>query len=475
MLCLRYTKAAVLTTFTMKLPRFCRTLLAVAAAAILAGCASLSSAPVQMPENLAAPTAQVSDNELAVEADFSPDGLFVLRPMADYSASDILSTATFQNLHTTAATVGDVLQLLSSSAGLQLVYEGTPLSAGPSLHGISGSLPQIMATLSNAYGLNWRVDGKQLVVSQEMQYLLQLPPQLQPESLTDSVNTLKQLGARNVYLNKSDATVVLSADMNSRKKITDYLNYLRNNRSLIVYDIDIWQVNLSEDKQQGIDWSSLNWTYSASRALNAVNGLSSSGAGVSFNFSGPSYDGKLLATWLQTQGTVKSISRPRLAIMSGTKGVFSVGQTVAYVSSVGTTVSGDTAQTTTQTATVETGLKLAMSGDISDNTVQSKVSVSLSELLSLKSFKSGTTEIALPQTATRQLETTIRARPGDTVLLGGITTANDSTDVSGSLLSVSSRESAARSELVIAIRPRIIKFAAQTNSASRPAVLATSR
>jgi MSHA biogenesis protein MshL len=431
--------------------------LAAFALVALTGCSSIMSKPVQEPDALQSKTALVDESELHIDAGFESEGIYVLRSL-EVTSQELPAGKFIRNLSVTSATVGDALTLLASASGMQLVFSGAANIAGPTLQNVSGTLPEVLSTLAKAYGIFWSVEGQKLVVSLEAQYVLQLPPLLGVEGLSATVSTLKQLGARDVFLNNDDRTVVLRANGTTQKKITAYLDHVRANRSMIVYDIDVWQVSLSEDNSKGIDWSSLNWTYSSRSALTALNSAANKVPGFGMTFTNDKFNVNMLASWLQTQGNVKSLSRPRLAMMAGSKGTFNVGQSSTYVASVGTTVNGTTAQTTTQTATLATGLQLTVAGDLQDNTVMSRVNVSLSDLLGMKTFKSGDTELALPQTATRQLETIIRARAGDTVLLGGITSENNTQETSSSLLAASARNTANRSELVIAIRPRVIKF-----------------
>lgn len=458
----------------MKFPRTQLILAALAFVATLTGCSAFAPSTARaVPPALTAPMAGAAESVLDVATGFDTAQMYVLRPMAQVGPQELPTTAKpVRNLSTTAATVADALRLLAEASGLQLVFTGAQAITGPALTGVSGSLAEVLTTLTTAYGLQWHTAGTQLVVSQDAQYILKLPVLVPAESLTGTVETLKHLGARDVFLDLSDRTVVLRADGNSHAKIVDYLAYARANRSMIVYDVDVWQVTFSDDNSQGIDWSTLTWTY-ATGGLTALNSAAGAAAGFGLTYSKGKLDIKMLATWLKTQGTVKSISRPRIAIMAGSKGTFSVGEKTTYIAKVGSTATATATQTTVDTGVLETGLKLSIDGDVQDNTVLSAVRLDLSDLLSMEHYTAMGTEIALPKTATRQLETTIRARPGDTVLLGGITAGRDTATTRNSLLSASSGQQAARSELVIAIRPRIVKFTGRSVPSTTETPIAT--
>ena len=79
------------------------------------------------------------------------------------------------------------------------------------------------------------------------------------------------------------------------------------------------------------------------------------------------------------------------------------------------------------------------------------------------------TDLTLPQTADREVRTSIRARPGDIILLGGITVSKDSIDVSNGITASTKNGDSSRSELVIALKPKVVRFApAKDNVTSTP-------
>jgi MSHA biogenesis protein MshL len=64
----------------------------------------------------------------------------------------------------------------------------------------------------------------------------------------------------------------------------------------------------------------------------------------------------------------------------------------------------------------------------------------------------------LPEVADRELKTQIRCRPGDTILLGGITVSRAQDDSQEGLGLLSKVKSTKQTELVVTIRPRLLMF-----------------
>jgi Flp pilus assembly secretin CpaC len=152
-----------------------------------------------------------------------------------------------------------------------------------------------------------------------------------------------------------------------------------------------------------------------------------------------------------------------------------VGNTLRYISQTQTTAASTTTVGTTANPTItvttdklDLGLKVDLSGDFEEDTVFTAVKIELSNLTELKKFSSGTaensTQLELPQVNERSLETSVRVRPGDTILIAGIQQARDTKNSTGTpeIAGLSAQtykaENAARSELVIVMRPRVIRF-----------------
>ncbi len=472
----------------------------------LNGCANFQR-PLAVPQAalLNAPeTRTVDDNgssaTVDIDAGFVPDDLFMLKPM---TATSPLPAVNVSGLSVTESGVYDALRLVLKDTGITLNIEGGSRGGerfGPvSAFDVKGSLSEVLDSLSETIGFFYSYRKNTLFIQQEQQFIVELPPALSEDNAAGLTNTLQFLGARDPYIDRMNRSLVFRTNRPSLAKIEGYLQKVRETRSLIIYDVNIFQVDLRDNNDTGIQWNKLGWagtpgvaagagaataplptlaggtgttpTAAAPVAGNSVAaGLTSLGLGLVLSSSRFSID--MLINFLQTQGNVKAISRPRLAVLSGTKGSLRVGQSTTYVSKVGTNFSTSVNQVTTETRDLKTGLDLTLFGDFSDSTIYTRIGLAISEIVSLNKFTALGTDLILPTTADREINTVIRARPGDMILLGGITINRDSTDLRRGITQNGTSDSVTRSELVLAMKAKVVAFQSKAKMMAREEALA---
>ena len=144
--------------------------------------------------------------------------------------------------------------------------------------------------------------------------------------------------------------------------------------------------------------------------------------------------------------------------MSGSRGSLQVGQNTSYVAKVGSNIGNNLNQVTVETERLQTGFELTLFGTERDGTIFTDINLSVSELLRFNSFTALGTDLTLPQTADRKVQTIVAARPGDVILLGGISVSRDNSDVTNAIGGNNKETNAQRGELVIAMRPKVVRF-----------------
>ncbi|MFN7505726.1 MAG: hypothetical protein ACK5Q1_09205, partial [Limnobacter sp.] len=135
-----------------------------------------------------------------------------------------------------------------------------------------------------------------------------------------------------------------------------------------------------------------------------------------------------------------------------------VGQSTTFVSRVGSQIVNGVAQSTADTQNLRTGLEVSLTGESHDSTIYTRINISITELLALKRFTALGVDLNLPEVADRELKTQVRCRPGDTILLGGITVSRAQDDSQEGLGIFSKVKSTKQTELVVTIRPRLLMF-----------------
>ena len=475
--------------------------MALASVLLLNGCASFPrplTAP-QIASTGAAETRTVddagSDANLDIDAGFGSEDLFMLRPIID---SARLPNVMLSGLSVTESGVYDALRLVLKDSGIALNIEGGTRGSerfgSISAFDVKGSLTEVLDNLSESIGFFYSYRKNTLFIQQEQQFVVELPPALSEDNAAGLTNTLQFLGAKDPYIDRLNRSLVFRTNRPSLAKIESYLQKIRETRSLIIYDVNIFQVDLKDNSDTGIQWNKLGWASTPGLAANpAVSGAANGGGGLGGNttatqstnpignsvaagltslglglvLSSSRFSIDMLINFLQTQGNVKAISRPRLAVISGTKGTLRVGQSTTYVSKVGTNFSTSVNQVTTETKDLKTGLDLALFGDFSDNTVYTRVGLAISEIVSLNKFTALGTDLTLPTTADREINTVIRARPGDMILLGGITINRDASDVRKGITQNGTSDTVSRSELVLALKAKVVYFRGKNYQAAQ--------
>ena len=467
---------------------------------LLNGCASFPR-PLTAPQIAATGAIETrtvddagSNANLDIDAGFGAEDLFMLRPIVESSR---LPNIQLNGLSVTESGVYDALRLVLKDSGIALNIEGGTRGSerfgSISAFDVKGSLNEVLDNLSESIGFFYSFRKNTLFIQQEQQFVVELPPALSEDNAAGLTNTLQFLGAKDPYIDRLNRSLVFRTNRPALAKIESYLQKIRDTRSLIIYDVNIFQVDLKDNSDTGIQWNKLAWAGTPGLAANpqvnssgiggtgaatqssnpignaAAAGLTSLGLGLVLSSSRFSID--MLINFLQTQGNVKAISRPRLAVISGTKGTLRVGQSTTYVSKVGTNFSTSVNQVTTETKDLKTGLDLALFGDFSDNTVYTRVGLAISEIVSLNKFTALGTDLTLPTTADREINTVIRARPGDMILLGGITINRDATEARRGITQNGTSDQVTRSELVLALKAKVVYFRGKNYQTAQQKVL----
>lgn len=461
-----------------------RSLLAAAVFLVMAGCATHRPGQSFMVHE--PPMADVGDawGASEISLNWMPSDMFVLKSFEGSSHKGLPRFAV-KGISFSDMGAADAVRLVAAKAGLGLRLEnGTSanLFGKLTVDNLSGSLEEVLDAMAESAGFFWDYRGGALVVRMEDSFIVQVPPVLDEDTMAGFNNTLAHLGARELYLDRANRTLAFKADARAMRSIDRYLDRIRKTRSLLYYDISVYQVDLQDDHAAGVNWNQLNLlTHQGLRNVAAAGASTLGAAGtamlpaaangvaaaatiapssgvMTLGLAANKFSMTSLVSFLNTQGTVKSLASPKIGMLSGSSSSFRVGKTTTYISKVGSSTTTGIAQLTTETASLRTGLSLELRGDLDDNTVMTHVSLNIAEILGVETFEAVGTQLALPQTQDRDLDTLIRARPGDVTILGGILMENESKTDKRGLGGVSDDHKRSRSELVLLLRTRVVHF-----------------
>lgn len=473
--------------------------IALAIAALLSGCASLDRATMKpvTPTSVNGLKTHTDNNlnasnQVDLDADVLPEDVFVARSLAGtYSNSTQgLPSLRVPPMHLSESGAIDAIRIMLRKTGISVAVEGNANDlrkyGGMVAMDISGDLPEVIDKISRIAGFFFNLSGGVLKVTPEQQFVVSLPPVLNDDNMAGIHNTIQYMGAQDVYLDRVNKMLSFRANRVVHERIAEYLEHMRQTRSMIIYDVQVYQVTLKDTSSTGIQWNQLTYSKVPGMAADTLaNGSSAftttdgaalapalaavatrtNAGGLGLVLAGKLFALDTLVEFLETQGSVKALSKPRIGMINGSRSRFRVGTATTYVSAVGTNYSTSVNSVTTETQNLRTGIEVALSGDIDNGTVYSKVRLSISELVRMNQFTALGTTLKLPETQDREVETVLRARPGDLILIGGIVMERDSATATSGVMNNGKAGDVERTELVLAMQPKVVRFV----SAAKPA------
>nr|MBL8411349.1 secretin N-terminal domain-containing protein [Dechloromonas sp.] len=282
-------------------------------------------------------------------------------------------------------------------------------------------------------------------------------------------NTFRE--AASVIVNAESGTVTVRATQRQHERIQEFIDRVINSsRRQVLIETTIVEVALKDGFEQGIDWTQISSGGVASfigRQLNGVANLTYTKA------SNPN----AVITLLETFGTTKVLSSPRLSVLNNQTALLKVVENVVYFNvksdiAAGTVNSGALKSFTTTPQTVSVGLVMSVTPQVSDSEqVTLNVRPTITSIASFVRDPNPDLTIPnqIPQIRTREIESIMRVGSGDTAILGGlmedkIDYQNQRVPVIGQIpiageLVTGRNNVAQKTELVIFLRPVVIKDA----------------
>lgn len=278
------------------------------------------------------------------------------------------------------------------------------------------------------------------------------------ESLGLMSKAIGDFGGRDIVEDKISGTVVFTGDQAVYRAVQKFIKSFEMGRDMIVYDIWILERQLSRDQQLGIEI--MNSSMFDGNLGATIGGLQT---GILANPASTTFEAIL--KMVDTNGNTSTVSRPTLPVISGSYASFTVGEEQQYITEISAVSSTENSsvRNSTETGTIRTGLNLVIGGAYADGIVNTQLSMTINSLIKFEEFNTGGTDapsLRLPHTATRALNSSLDARPGDLIVIGGLIQGNvdrSNEDLVGAV-PLSRSESSQKSELIMFMRPRLVKI-----------------
>jgi general secretion pathway protein D len=285
-------------------------------------------------------------------------------------------------------------------------------------------------------------------------------------------NTFRE--AASVIMNAESGVITVRATQRQHDRIQEFVDRVAHSTGKqVMIEATIVEVTLNNSYQQGINWTQL----AGGGTLSFIgNGLTKNAANLTYTRGG---NPDSLITMLDTFGTTKVLSSPRVSVMNNQTALLKVVENYVYFSvKADTTTTANVGTTTTYTTTpqsVSVGLVVSVTPQISDgdavtlNVRPTITSVAREVLDPNPDLKKNQISNLVPVIRTREIESVMRVASGNIAILGGL--MEDKIDyqnqrvpllgqipLAGELLN--NRDNIAqKTELVVFLRPVVIRDA----------------
>ena len=279
-------------------------------------------------------------------------------------------------------------------------------------------------------------------------------------------------------VDKDSGLIMITGTMKQLKVVDEYIKNLMNSLTKeVLIDVHIYSVELSASHKTGIDWANLSLslgynnnhdgTFSQNPLSVPLRAKYLGGSEAVFNAATFNIAGFL--NFLAQNGNVNSISNPKIMTLNNQQAIISVGNTIyyKYASKVVTDQNGN--PSTQYTVNSEfVGVVLDITPQISDDgTIILSISPKLSKFRDINQL-SDTNRGMPPDTTDNTMQSIVKLKDNQTLVLGGLITNDKTLQVNGvpvlkeiPLIKYlfSSREKITdKKELVFVITPHIIDF-----------------
>lgn len=310
-------------------------------------------------------------------------------------------------------------------------------------------------------------------------------------------NSLKNLGATDISYDTFTSSLSFTSDANGFKRVKAYLQSLRDNAALVTMQVLLLEVNLTNNKNTGIDWSKLVIGYGSQAqnpfgvaASNQSSNSTSTGSSTTSNVLTPLSAGAaavftgtgaelfveakdfslgMLFNFLEQYGHYSISQNIRIESMSGTKGKFKVLTETPYVSEVQFTALSQQSTTATagfKSAVAKSGVEIEVIPyyNKAEGSLSMALTVNVSGVTQMITLQAGQQlgTITQPETTIKSLEDFLRMSPGHIAIIGGLTYEklnNTSAGLPGeTLMTKTYQNSLTKNELVLVVKPTIYEF-----------------
>lgn len=456
---------------------------------VLAGCAD-SVGPASRNANVPAPRAaderKKGLNETGEPIIYLPLGHDVLLPQVD--KGDPLPDTVVGPFELRGETLAGALQLILDGTNIPVAFESEASLTQPvTVTNMKGPISMVVSEVCSLANMYCSFQNGVLVVKDEQVFTVTIPPIAAKNDvaalLTNIAGAIGNITGKTPITDPSTRTIVYRASQRTADVANRYFQRLRSNTSMIVYETYIWEVSLDSGNSTGIKWDGLAHVGRYAYGLNIQSGADQTvGTPISIGLptmGSVNFDTGDVLQFISSYGAVKTISQPQITILSGSSAKLRIADTQNYVASISrTTTDGGNTTVSTTTDSVDTGFTLNISSNWDNSTVYGSIDILLQEVKAIDTFDDNPDAVVqLPQTSERELQTQVRVRPGDLLLIAGLVKENDGLTkegigLAGPNIPTGRSAKTSNTELVFLLRPRVVVFTSADENTPRKGAVA---
>ncbi len=453
---------------------------------ILSGCADAvgpDTRTANIPPPKMAETRQAGINENGEAIMYLPLGEDVLMPQS--AKADTLPDTIVGPFELRGETLAGALQLIMDGVDIPVAFESdSSLTQTITVTNLKGPVSKVVNDVCSLANMYCSYSGGILSVKDREIFTVTLPPIVAKADiaalLTNVAAAIGNITGETPITDASTRTIVYRASQRTAEMANRYFQRLRSNTAMIVYETYIWEVGLNTANSTGIKWSAFDQIGRFKFGINLA-GATDSNLGTPVSIGLPttgnvSFTSGDVLQFISNYGAVKTISQPQISVLSGSEAKLRIADKQNYVASItktASTTTGGADSFSTTTATADTGFTLNIGSNWDNSSVYGTVDILLQELRKIDVFKAGDdATVQLPQTTERELNTTVRVRPGDMVLIAGLVRESDQFSKEGlglaqPFIPTSRTVQSGNTELVFLLRPRVVVFTSADSTTPR--------
>ena len=372
-------------------------------------------------------------------------------------------------------TLAGALQLVLDDYNYPIAFESSKgLSRTITVVNLKGRVSDVVTRMCGLADLYCSTEDGMLVVKDTQTFTVTIPPIGETTTLLSEISgAIEAITGNAPVVDEGTRTIIYEASHRTSEIAKKYFQKLRSGTAMVVFETYIWEVSLDSGNSTGINWSQMADLGNFNTGI-SVSGVVDPSLGAPISIGLPTKGQVDLSAgdvfkFISDYGAVKTISQPQITMLSGSSSRLRVADTQNYVSSITRSMEQGIESVSTTTDSVDTGFTLEIEGFWDNSTVYGNINILLQEVRGIETFDDNPDAIVqLPQTTEREVETHIRIRPGDSLLLAGLVREINNFDKSGlgfhsPFIPTSRSSGTSNVELVFLMRPKVIVYTQPNN------------